>query len=235
MFVDDERELGNSIIITLANGWFFADDPDCGVQGFDTVNDARRGCARKRVVYDPERYAALNPEQAQAEQHDAPQGWAPCSPDLLKSGVCCESAPRIAGRPGSGVSHYHPAPQQESQVRPVTDERAAFEEACRRASLERGQEINPQSLERRADGSYVEPLIQCGWWGWQARAALAPQPVTGEPVAWMVKKTIGGREQVIELTRHKHVAESMAKACANGTEQLIPLCEADAHSVGEGV
>lgn len=52
---------------------------------------------------------------AQAEQQEAPQGWAPCSPDLLKSGVCCESAPRIAGRPGSGVSHYHPAPQQEAQ------------------------------------------------------------------------------------------------------------------------
>lgn len=67
MFVDDERELGNSIIITLAKGWFFADEPDCGVQGFDTITDARRGCARKRVVFDPERYAALNPEPAQSE------------------------------------------------------------------------------------------------------------------------------------------------------------------------
>lgn len=73
MFVDDERELGNSIIVTLAEGWFFADDPDCGVQGFDTITDARRGCARKRVVFDPERYAALNPEPvpAPAEQQEA--------------------------------------------------------------------------------------------------------------------------------------------------------------------
>lgn len=60
MHVDDEREMGNSIIVTLAEGWFFADEPDCGVQGFDKVSDARRGCARKKVVYDPERYARLN-------------------------------------------------------------------------------------------------------------------------------------------------------------------------------
>lgn len=60
MHVDDERELGNSIIVTLAEGWFFADEPDCGVQGFDTVTDARRGCSRKKVVYDPELYARLN-------------------------------------------------------------------------------------------------------------------------------------------------------------------------------
>lgn len=60
MHVDDEREIGNSIIVTLADGWFFAEDPDCGVQGFDTVTDARRGCSRKKVVYDPELYARLN-------------------------------------------------------------------------------------------------------------------------------------------------------------------------------
>lgn len=60
MHVDDERELGNSFIVTLAEGWFFADEPDCGVQGFDTVTDARRGCSRKKVVYDPELYARLN-------------------------------------------------------------------------------------------------------------------------------------------------------------------------------
>lgn len=60
MHVDDEREMGNSIVVTLVEGWFFADDPDCGVQGFDTVTDARRGCSRKKVVYDPELYARLN-------------------------------------------------------------------------------------------------------------------------------------------------------------------------------
>lgn len=38
--VDDERKDGNSIIITLKNGWFFVDEPDCGVRGFDTVADA---------------------------------------------------------------------------------------------------------------------------------------------------------------------------------------------------
>ncbi|WP_157016862.1 hypothetical protein [Mesorhizobium xinjiangense] len=35
---DDERELGNGIIVTLRLGHFFYDD--CGVMGFDAVKDA---------------------------------------------------------------------------------------------------------------------------------------------------------------------------------------------------
>lgn len=49
-FVDDERGDGNSIIITLKNGWYFVDDPGCGVRGFDTVQEALVG-TRKSSVY----------------------------------------------------------------------------------------------------------------------------------------------------------------------------------------
>ena len=36
---DDERGIGNGIIVTLCPGHFFYDD--CGVMGFDTVREAR--------------------------------------------------------------------------------------------------------------------------------------------------------------------------------------------------
>lgn len=35
--VDDERESDSSIIVTLHEGFEFAGNPGCGVQGFDTV------------------------------------------------------------------------------------------------------------------------------------------------------------------------------------------------------
>lgn len=41
---DDEREIGNGIIVTLIPGVFFYDD--CGVMGFDTVREARAEIAR---------------------------------------------------------------------------------------------------------------------------------------------------------------------------------------------
>ena len=50
-YIDDERELGNSIIVTLAEGWFFVDEPDCGVRGFDTVGEVRQQTARNAVVF----------------------------------------------------------------------------------------------------------------------------------------------------------------------------------------
>lgn len=37
----------------------------------------------------------------------AEMGWFPCSPELLESGVCCATAPRVLG--GQGYSHYHQA------------------------------------------------------------------------------------------------------------------------------
>ena len=45
MFVDDEREIGNYIIVTLNNGWRFTDGEYSAehVRGFDTVKEARDG------------------------------------------------------------------------------------------------------------------------------------------------------------------------------------------------
>lgn len=37
----------------------------------------------------------------------AEMGWFPCSPELLQSGACCATAPRVLG--GQGTSHYHQA------------------------------------------------------------------------------------------------------------------------------
>ena len=39
--IDDEREMGNNIIVTLHAGWFFKDEPDCGVRGFDTLKELK--------------------------------------------------------------------------------------------------------------------------------------------------------------------------------------------------
>jgi hypothetical protein len=65
--IDDERNIGNSIIVTLERGWFFADEPDCGVRGFDTVAEAKAATLRSKVVqeciYIQFRHnAPLNPE-----------------------------------------------------------------------------------------------------------------------------------------------------------------------------
>ena len=48
--IDDERSLGNSIIVTLADAFTFADDPGCGVKGFDTVAELRAGTCKSDVV-----------------------------------------------------------------------------------------------------------------------------------------------------------------------------------------
>ena len=48
--VDDERGDGGSIIITLKKGYFFTDDPGCGVMGVDNVQEAVM-YTRKSAVY----------------------------------------------------------------------------------------------------------------------------------------------------------------------------------------
>lgn len=49
-YIDDERNVGNSIIVTLANDWFFEDEPDCGVRGFDTIAELEVFTRKKYVV-----------------------------------------------------------------------------------------------------------------------------------------------------------------------------------------
>jgi hypothetical protein len=42
MFWDDERNIGNSLIVTLAYGWKFAAYDDEHVRGFDTIREAKQ-------------------------------------------------------------------------------------------------------------------------------------------------------------------------------------------------
>ena len=49
MFVDDERDLDNGIIVMLKDGWEFVADPGCGTRGFDTVAEALRETTSKCV------------------------------------------------------------------------------------------------------------------------------------------------------------------------------------------
>lgn len=47
--VDDERSIGNGVIVTLQEGWEFVLDPGCGVRGFDTLREARDGTMQADV------------------------------------------------------------------------------------------------------------------------------------------------------------------------------------------
>ena len=48
-FFDDERSVGNGVIVTLHYGWSFEGSCHEGVRGFDTLSEARRESARNRV------------------------------------------------------------------------------------------------------------------------------------------------------------------------------------------
>lgn len=49
--IDDERSDGNSIIVTLRKHWYWADEPDCGVRGFDTLKDLKEGLKSANMVF----------------------------------------------------------------------------------------------------------------------------------------------------------------------------------------
>ena len=48
--IDDERAEGNSIIVTLHNDYVFVDERDCGVRGFDTIQEAEQGTRGTAVI-----------------------------------------------------------------------------------------------------------------------------------------------------------------------------------------
>jgi len=48
--IDDERNEGHSILVTLARGWDFEDERGCGVRGFDTVAEVKAGTTKASVV-----------------------------------------------------------------------------------------------------------------------------------------------------------------------------------------
>jgi hypothetical protein len=48
--IDDERHLGNSIIVTLDGSYVFMDERDCGVRGYDTVAEVVSGTSWKNII-----------------------------------------------------------------------------------------------------------------------------------------------------------------------------------------
>lgn len=48
--IDDEREIGNSLIVTLARGWHFNDGEKEGVRGFDTFAELKADTKRDNVT-----------------------------------------------------------------------------------------------------------------------------------------------------------------------------------------
>ena len=69
-------------------------------------------------------YHAECPEEGAILLEGVPEGWGPCSPAMLAAGVCCATAPRVDGTPGSGVSHYHP--HRQAAVEPTNAQLFAF-------------------------------------------------------------------------------------------------------------
>ncbi|MBR8186571.1 hypothetical protein C6Q14_27120 [Burkholderia ambifaria] len=59
--VDDERDAGNGYMVMLAQGYDFADDPGCGVRGFDTLRDVERETRRCNVIESANRSAEAVP------------------------------------------------------------------------------------------------------------------------------------------------------------------------------
>jgi hypothetical protein len=48
--IDDERSIGNSLIVTLERGWHF-NDGDCeGVRGYDTIAELKADTKRDNVT-----------------------------------------------------------------------------------------------------------------------------------------------------------------------------------------
>ena len=47
-YVDDERDIGNSVIVTLASGWFFKGTTE-GVRGYDTMREAKTDTVKSNV------------------------------------------------------------------------------------------------------------------------------------------------------------------------------------------
>lgn len=48
-YFDDERKIGNGVIVTLHYGWSFEAKEHSGVKGFDTVSKAIEASKRKNI------------------------------------------------------------------------------------------------------------------------------------------------------------------------------------------
>jgi hypothetical protein len=48
--IDDERSIGNSLIVTLERGWHFNDGDREGVRGYDTLTELKADTKRDNVT-----------------------------------------------------------------------------------------------------------------------------------------------------------------------------------------
>lgn len=49
--IDDERDIGNSIIVTLKDGYSFCDGDKEGVRGYDTIAEVKEGTKRLYISF----------------------------------------------------------------------------------------------------------------------------------------------------------------------------------------
>lgn len=49
--IDDERHLGNGIIVTLEEDYVFLDERDCGVRGHDTIRDVEIDTRFSNIIH----------------------------------------------------------------------------------------------------------------------------------------------------------------------------------------
>jgi hypothetical protein len=48
--LDNETDLDHGYIVTLADGYTFKDEPDCGVRGFDTMAELKQAINRDNII-----------------------------------------------------------------------------------------------------------------------------------------------------------------------------------------
>ena len=49
--IDDERKIGNSIIVTLDDNYCFINEKGCGVRGYDTVADVENDTRFANIIH----------------------------------------------------------------------------------------------------------------------------------------------------------------------------------------
>lgn len=79
--------------------------------GYDRIIDAGGTCDAPEYMMERDPTA----RELRALLDAAPNGWKPCSPELLESGVDCAAAPRWSSKEWDGHSHWHPAPASPPQ------------------------------------------------------------------------------------------------------------------------
>lgn len=48
--IDNETDLDHGYIVTLANGYTFKDEPDCGVRAFDTLAEVKQAIKASNIL-----------------------------------------------------------------------------------------------------------------------------------------------------------------------------------------